>query len=58
MAKNIVIERLVQSAVDRCRERITSATRRIDLGPNRSGETGIQREPPRFTDALKRLRGL
>jgi hypothetical protein len=58
MAQNPVIEKLVKGAIDRCRERITSATKRIDQGPNRSSETGIEREPPRFTDALKRLRGL
>ena len=58
MARDLVIERLVQSAVDRCRDRITSATKRVDRGLRRSGETGIQKEPPSFTDTLKRLRGL
>lgn len=58
MVRDPLIEKLVKSAVDRCRERITSATKRIDRDPNRSGDTGIQKEPPSFTDAMKRLRGL
>jgi len=58
MVRDPVIEKIVQNAVDRCRERITSATKRIDRGVARTGETGIPREPPSFTNALKRLRGL
>jgi hypothetical protein len=58
MVQDPVIEKLVQSAVARCRERIASATKRIDRSYPRSGETEIPKEAPSFTDALRRLRGL
>jgi hypothetical protein len=63
MVQDPVVERLVQSAVARCRERIVSAKKRIDPGANRNdekrnGERGIQREPPSITGAMKRFRGL
>jgi hypothetical protein len=58
MVRDPVIERLAQQAVDRCRERIVSATKRIEQGLHRNGEKGIQKELPSFTDALKRFRGL
>jgi hypothetical protein len=58
MPQDPVVERLVQSAVARCRERIVSAKKRIDPGANRNGEMGIQRELPSLTGAMKRFRGL
>jgi hypothetical protein len=58
MVQDPVIERLVQSAVDRCRERVVFARKRIDQGAQRKGEMGIQKEPPSFTGGLKRFRGL
>ena len=58
MVQNPLIEKLVKSAVNRCKERILTAKKQFDGGPHRSGETGIQKEPPSFTDAMKRLRGL
>jgi hypothetical protein len=58
MVQDPVVERLVQSAVSRCRERIVSATKRIDPGANRNGEKGIQKEPASITGAMKRFRGL
>jgi hypothetical protein len=58
MVQDPVIERLVQSAVSHCRERIVSAKKRIDQGILRDGEKVIRREPPSITRALKRFRGL
>ncbi|MGA2934477.1 MAG: hypothetical protein ABSD81_04915 [Methanomicrobiales archaeon] len=58
MVQDPLIEKLVKSAVNRCRERIITAKKQFGGGPKRSGETENQKEPPGFTDALKRLRGL
>jgi hypothetical protein len=58
MVQDPLIEKLVKNAVTRCKERILIAKKQFDGGPNRSGETGIQKEPPSFTDAMKRIRGL
>jgi hypothetical protein len=58
MVQDPLIEKLVKSAVNRFKERILIAKKQFNGGPNRSGETGIQKEPPSFTDAMKRLRGL
>jgi len=53
-----LIGRLAQGAVDRCKERIASATKRTDQIVHRDGDKAIGRESPSFTGALKRLRGL
>jgi hypothetical protein len=58
MVQDPLIEKLVKSAVNRCRERILITKKQFDGGPHRSGETGIQKEPPSFTETMKRLRGL
>ena len=58
MTQNLLIGRLAQGAVDRCRERIMAATKRTDQVVHRDGEKGTGREPLSFTGALKRFRGL
>jgi hypothetical protein len=58
VAQNPVVEKLVYGAVERCRERIASATKRIDQGIHRHEEMAVRREPASFTGSLKRFRGL
>jgi len=54
MARNPVIENLVKSAVDRCRERITSGRKSGRAPPDGS----LDREESGITDSRKHSHGL